>query len=161
MYRNIDVKTELRRLTDSKPVHAVAGAGVLASQALKDMPGRLVRWSTANPVASLPARASGYMQAARSNAAGYVHKARSDAPGYVHAARSNATGYVRTARSRAAGSYDALAARGRKALTGQVHATPGTGHATPSKGNGSTQGKTAANGKAKGKAPSRSNSASD
>jgi len=69
MYRNIDVKSEMRKLTSSKPVHAVAGAGVLASQTLKHLPGRLVRWGTENPVTSLPGRATGYVQTARAKAA--------------------------------------------------------------------------------------------
>lgn len=69
MYRNLDVKAEMRKLTSSKPVHAAAGAGVLASQTLKDLPGRLVRWGNHNPVTSLPGRATGYVQTARSKAA--------------------------------------------------------------------------------------------
>ena len=71
MVRNIDdVKTELRKLTNSKPVHAVAGAGVLASQALKELPWRLVQWTRENPPDSLPGRANGYVQTARTRAAG-------------------------------------------------------------------------------------------
>jgi hypothetical protein len=63
MYRTIDVKTEMRKLTSSKPVHAAAGAGVIAGQALRELPGRLVRWGTWSPVISLPSRATGYVQA--------------------------------------------------------------------------------------------------
>jgi hypothetical protein len=70
MYRAIDVKTELRKIAGSKPLYAAAGAGALASQALRDLPGRLVRWGTDRPVTSLPARATGYVQAARAKAAG-------------------------------------------------------------------------------------------
>jgi hypothetical protein len=69
MYRNIDVKTEMRKLASSKPVHAAAGAGVLASQTISDLPGRLVRWGTDHPVTSLPSRATGYVQTARAKAA--------------------------------------------------------------------------------------------
>jgi hypothetical protein len=126
MYRNIDVKTEVRKLTGSKPVHAVAGAGVLASQTLKDLPGLLVRWRTENPVSSLPTRATGY-----------AHKAQSRATGYVHKARAMATD-----------GYDQLAARGRKAMNGQ---RPTTG----AKSIPAAPSKTAANGKTKGKTPSR------
>jgi|SRR5579859_136846 len=70
MYRNIDMMTEMRKLTDRKPVQAVAGAGVLASQTIKDLPGRLVRWGTDSPVTSLPGRATGYVQTARAKATG-------------------------------------------------------------------------------------------
>ena len=70
MVRNIDdVKAELRKLTNSKPVHAVAGAGVLASRTLKDLPWRLVQWTRDNPPESLPGRANGYVQTARTRAA--------------------------------------------------------------------------------------------
>ena len=128
MVRNIDdVKTELRKLTNNKPVHAVAGAGVLASQTLKDLPGRLARWGTENPVTSLPSRATGYAQTAQ----------------------TRANGYMQTARAKAADGYDMLAARGQKALNGQ----PGAAQA---KSTTATQGKTALNGKAKGKTTSRS-----
>ena len=98
MVRNIDdVKAELRKLTDSKPMHAVAGAGVLASRTLKELPWRLVQWTRENPPESLPGRANGYVQQAR----------------------TNANGYVQTARTRAAGGYDKLAEHGKKALNGQ------------------------------------------
>jgi hypothetical protein len=70
MYRNIDVKTEMSKIASSKPVYAVAGAGALASRALRDLPGRLARWRTNAPVTSLSARATGYMQVARAKAAG-------------------------------------------------------------------------------------------
>src|SRR5215510_9966031 len=120
MVRNIDdVKAELRKLTSSKPVHAAAGAGVLASQTLKDLPSRLVQWTRDNPPQSLPGRANGYVHQARTNANGYVHQARTNANGYVHQARTNANEYVQTARSRAAGGYDKLAEHGKKALDGQ------------------------------------------
>jgi hypothetical protein len=146
MVRNIDdVKAELRKLTNSKPVHAVAGAGVLASQTLKDLPWRLVQWTRDNPPESLPGRANGYVQQARTNANGYVQQARTNANGYVQQARTNANGYVQTARTRAAGGYDKLAEHGKKALNGQPESTQRTS-ATQSKGE--------LNGKARGKAPS-------
>jgi len=149
MYRNIDVMTEMRKLTSSKPVHAVAGAGVLASQTLKDLSGRLVRWGTENPVTSLPSRATGYAQAAQARATGYAQAAQARANGYAQTAQARANGYVQTARTKAADGYDTLAARGEKALNGQ----PETAQA---KGTPATQGKTALNGKAKGKTTSRS-----
>jgi hypothetical protein len=152
MVRNIDdVKAELRKLTNSKPVHAVAGAGVLASQTLKDLPWRLVQWTRDNPPESLPRRANGYVQQARTNADGYVQAARTNANGYVQQARTNATGYVQTARTRAADRYDKLAEQGKKALNGQPDSTPSQS-TTPSRS--TTQGKSELNGKPKGKAPS-------
>src|SRR5215471_4779861 len=121
MVRNIDdVKAELRKLTDSKPVHAVAGAGVLASRTLKDLPWRLVQWTRNNPPESLPGRANGYVQTAR----------------------TSANGYVQTARTRAAGGYDKLAEHGKNALNGQPESTPRKS-AAQSKGelNGKARGK--------------------
>jgi hypothetical protein len=113
MVRNIDdVKAELRKLTNTKPVHAVAGAGVLASQTLKELPWRLVQWTRENPPESLPGRANGYVQTARNNA-----------NGYVQTAQSRANGYVQTARTKASGGYDKLAEHGKKALNGQSSST--------------------------------------
>ena len=147
MVRNIDdVKAELRKLTDSKPMHAVAGAGVLASRTLKELPWRLVQWTRENPPESLPGRANGYVQQARTNANGYVQTAQSRANGYVQQARTNANGYVQTARTRAAGGYDKLAEHGKKALNGQPDGTQ-----SPS----TTQSTGELNGKPKAKAPSR------
>jgi hypothetical protein len=157
MVRSIDdVKAELRKLTSSKPVHAVAGAGVLASRTLKDLPWRLVQWTRDNPPESLPGRASGYVQQARTNASGYVQQARNNATGYAQTARTNAsgyaqtartnaTGYVQTARAKAAGSYDKLAEHGKQALNGQPESTQRKSAA---------QTKGELNGKARGKAPS-------
>jgi hypothetical protein len=138
MSRNIDVMTEMRKLTGSKPVQAVAGAGALASQTLKDLPGLLARWRKEAPMTSLPSRATGYAQ-----------KAQARATGYAQTAQSRATEYVQKARAMATGGYDQLAARGKKALNGQSHATSAIG--TPA-----AQGKMAATGKIKGKAPSAS-----
>src|SRR6516225_4250015 len=130
MVRNIDdVKAELRKLTSSKPVHAVAGAGVLASRALKELPWRLVQWTRDNPPESLPGRANGY----------------------VRQARTNANGYVQTARTRAADSYDKLADHGKNAMNGQVDSTQSKS-ATHVKS--ATQSKGELNGKPRGKAPS-------
>ena len=141
MVSNIDdVKAELRKLTGSKPVHAVAGAGVLASQALKELPWRLVQWTRENPPESLPGRANGYVQSAQSRANGYVQQAR-----------TNANGYVQTARTRAADSYDKLADHGRNAMNGQADNTLSKS-TTQSKS--ATHSKGELNGKPRGKAPS-------
>jgi len=159
MVRNIDdVKAELRKLTNSKPVHAAAGAGVLASQTLKELPWRLVQWTRDNPPDSLPGRANGYVQTARNNANGYVQTARNNANGYVQTAQSRANGYVQTARTRAAGGYDKLAEHGKKALNGQSSTTQSRS-SVPSRSTTQSRGTTAQsnrelNGKPKGKAPS-------
>lgn len=151
--RNIDdVMAELRKLTSTKPVHAVAGAGVLASQTLKELPWRLVQWTKDNPPESLPGRANGYVQTAQSRANGYRQTAQSRANGYVQTAQSRANEYVQTARTRAAGGYDKLAEHGKKALDGQ----PGTAQRRSTTQSRSTtaQSTRELNGKPKGKAPS-------
>lgn len=73
MQYNIDVKTEVRKITSSKPVHAAAGAGALATQALRELPGRLVR-GIDGTVTAWPARATEYVQSARTKAAGQYDK---------------------------------------------------------------------------------------
>jgi hypothetical protein len=40
MNRGIAMRTEVRKLTSTKPVQAAAGAGVLASTALRELPAR-------------------------------------------------------------------------------------------------------------------------
>jgi hypothetical protein len=70
---NIDVKTEVRKITNSKPVHAAAGAGALATQALRELPGRLVR-GIDGTVTAWPARATEYVQSARTKAVGQYDK---------------------------------------------------------------------------------------
>ena len=154
MYRNIDVMTEMRKLTDSKPVHAVAGAGVLASQTLKDLPGLIARWRTENPVTSLPSRATGFAQTAQTHATSAAQTAQARATSAVQTAQARANEAVQTARAKAAGGYDTLAVHGKKALNGQ----PRTAQAkrTQPKSTAATPGKAALNGKARGKAPSSS-----
>ncbi len=65
----IDVKTEVRKLAASKPVHAAAGAGVLASAALRELPARIARWRSDGSLAALPGLATEYMTTARTKAA--------------------------------------------------------------------------------------------
>jgi hypothetical protein len=172
MPRNIDeVMAEMRKFADRKPVHAVAGAGVLASRTLKELPWRLVQWTRNNPPNSLPGRATGAVQTAQSRATGAVQTAQSRATGAVQTAQSRATGAVQTAQSRATGAvqtaqsratgavqtartkasggYDTLAAHGKKALDGQSPAGE-------DKSTAGGQGKPELNGKAKAKAPTRS-----
>ena len=154
MYRNIDVMTEMRKLTDSKPVHAVAGAGVLASQTLKDLPGLLARWGSENPVTSLPSRATGFGKTAQTRATSAAQTAQTRANEAVQTAQARANEAVQTARAKAAGGYDTLAVHGKKALNGQ----PRTAQAkrTQPKSTAAAPGKAALNGKARGKAPSSS-----
>ena len=65
---SIDVKTEVRKLASSKPVHAAAGAGVLASAALRELPARIARWRSDGSLAALPGLATEYMTTARTKA---------------------------------------------------------------------------------------------
>lgn len=64
-------RPEVRRLAGSKPVHAAAGAGVLASQTLRELPTRLAKWRNEANVnmADLPRRATGYVTVVRTRAA--------------------------------------------------------------------------------------------
>ena len=64
----IDVRTEVRKLTGSKPVHAAAGAGVLASAALRELPAQIARWRSDGSLAALPGLATEYVTTARTKA---------------------------------------------------------------------------------------------
>src|SRR6516164_9004291 len=102
MVSNIDdVKAELRKLTSRKPVHAVAGAGVLASRALKELPWRLVQWTRDNPPESLPGRANGYVRTARTNAADSYDKladhGKNAMNGQVDSTQSKSATHVKSA----------------------------------------------------------------
>jgi hypothetical protein len=139
MPSNIDLMVaEMRKFADRKPVHAVAGAGVLASRTLKELPWRLVQWTRDNPPNSLPGRATGAVQTAQSRATGAVQTAQ-----------SRANGAVQTARAKASGGYDTLAAHGKKALDAQSRASG-------SKSTTDAPSKPELNGKAKAKPPTRS-----
>lgn len=70
---SIDVRTEVRKITSSKPVHAAAGAGALATQTLRELPGRVVR-GIDGTVNSWPSRATEYVQSARAKASGQYDK---------------------------------------------------------------------------------------
>lgn len=96
-----DVRTEMRKLADSKPVHAAAGVGVLATETLRELPARLAKWRDEATVTSLSTRATEYVTTARARAVGEYDKAR----------------------ARAMGEYDKLAKRGQRALSG-----PATSH---------------------------------
>src|ERR1035438_7976348 len=76
MSRPSDMTAEMRKLTSSKPLHAAAGASLLASEALRELPARIARWRSEGAVASLPSRASEVVATARAKAArGYDHLA--------------------------------------------------------------------------------------
>ncbi|HEV3292658.1 MAG TPA: hypothetical protein VG123_27100 [Streptosporangiaceae bacterium] len=68
MSRTIDVRNEMRKLADRKPVHAAAGAGALATDTLRELPGRFARWRAEASVGTLSARASEVVQTARARA---------------------------------------------------------------------------------------------
>jgi hypothetical protein len=69
MNRTIDVRTEMHKLASSKPVHAAAGVGALASESLRDLQARFAKWRNGTSVSSLSNRASGYATTARARAA--------------------------------------------------------------------------------------------
>jgi hypothetical protein len=76
MNRAIDVKTEMRKLASHKLLQATAGVGVLASEALRELPGRIAGWRPETPVTALPGRASEIVTTARAKVArGYDHLA--------------------------------------------------------------------------------------
>ena len=64
-----DVRTELRRIAESKPVHAAAGAGVFATEALRELPARLAKWRAEYGVGTLDKRVNGYVTEIRTRAA--------------------------------------------------------------------------------------------
>jgi hypothetical protein len=72
--RTIDVRTEMRKLAASKPVHAAAGAGVIASEALRELPARLAKWRDESSMSTLSTRANGYVTTARTRASAEYDK---------------------------------------------------------------------------------------
>ena len=59
----------MRKLAASKPVHAAAGAGVLASETLRELSAWIANWRTEASVSALSTRANGYVTTARTRAA--------------------------------------------------------------------------------------------
>ena len=59
----------MHKLASSKPVHAAAGVGALASESLRDLQARFAKWRNGTSVSSLSNRASGYATTARARAA--------------------------------------------------------------------------------------------
>lgn len=112
MYTIEDVRTEVRKLVDSKAVHAAAGVGVIASETLRELPNRIARLRDEATVAALPARATEYVMVARAKAVeGYDklalrgQQALSARNGSHPKAKSKASG----AKSRATGSANGKA----------------------------------------------------
>jgi hypothetical protein len=68
MSPTIDVRTEVRKLADHKPVQAAAGAGMLATEALRELPGRFARRAEAS-AGALSTRATDAVHTARARAA--------------------------------------------------------------------------------------------
>jgi hypothetical protein len=68
MNRTMDVRTEMRKLADSKPVHAAAGVGVLASETLRELTAWLTKMRNEASVGTLSSRASGYVSSTRTRA---------------------------------------------------------------------------------------------
>ena len=59
----------MRKLAESKPVHAAAGAGVLASETLRELTALLTKWRNEASAGTLSSRANGYVSTARTRAA--------------------------------------------------------------------------------------------
>jgi hypothetical protein len=68
MNRTMDVRTEMRKLADSKPVHAAAGVGVLASETLRELTAWLTKMRNEASVGTLSSRASEYVSTTRTRA---------------------------------------------------------------------------------------------
>jgi hypothetical protein len=74
MNRTMDVRTEMRKLADSKPVYAAAGAGVLASETLRELTAWLTKMRNEASAGTLSSRASGYVSTARTRASAEYDK---------------------------------------------------------------------------------------
>ena len=64
----------MRKLADSKPVHAAAGVGVVASETLRELTALLTKWRNEASVDTLSTRASGYVSTARTRASAEYDK---------------------------------------------------------------------------------------
>jgi hypothetical protein len=74
MNRTMDVRTEMRKLADSKPVHAAAGVGVLASETLRELTAWLTKMRNEASVGTLSSRASEYVSTTRTRASAEYDK---------------------------------------------------------------------------------------
>ena len=64
----------MRKLADSKPVHAAAGAGMLASERFRELTAWLTKLRNEASAGTLSGRASGYVTNARTRAASEYDK---------------------------------------------------------------------------------------
>ncbi|RBQ21962.1 hypothetical protein DP939_04640 [Spongiactinospora rosea] len=99
--------TEVKKLTDSKPFYAVAGAGDFAMEKLREIPGRLEK---------LQARSGDLGQSAKdlpTKAREYAAKAE----GYAKDLPVKAKGYADIVTVRATELYEEFADRGRKVVS--------------------------------------------
>jgi hypothetical protein len=74
MNRTMDVRTEMRKLAESKPVHAAAGVGVLASETLRELTAWLTKMRNEASVGTLSSRAGGYVSTTRTKASAEYDK---------------------------------------------------------------------------------------
>jgi hypothetical protein len=74
MNRTIDVRNEMRKLADSKPVYAAAGAGAFATETLRELTALLTKWRNEASAGTLSSRANGYVTTARTRAASEYDK---------------------------------------------------------------------------------------
>jgi hypothetical protein len=74
MNRTMDVRTEMRKLAESKPVHAAAGVGVLASETLRELTAWLTKMRNEASVGTLSSRASEYVSTTRTRASAEYDK---------------------------------------------------------------------------------------
>ena len=64
----------MRKLAESKPVHAAAGVGVLASETLRELTAWLTKMRNEASVGTLSSRASGYVSTTRTRASAEYDK---------------------------------------------------------------------------------------
>jgi hypothetical protein len=112
------ISDEVRKLTDSKPFYAMAGAGDLAVEKLRELPAQLkelqARQAEFRTTAQeLPGRARGYANSMGSKAETYAR----DLPGRARVLPGMARKYADTIGQRAAELYDEFATRGRKVVS--------------------------------------------
>jgi hypothetical protein len=96
--------TEVKKLTDSKPFYAVAGAGDYAVEKLRELPGQLQKLQARQTdlAKELPVRARSYADLAEGIAKEFPVKARE---------------YADQLTQRATGVYEDFASRGRKVVS--------------------------------------------
>jgi hypothetical protein len=112
------IADEVRKLTDSKPFYAVAGAGDLAMKKLRELPAQFKelqarRAEFRTTAQELPGRAKHYANSFGSKAEAYAR----DLPERAKVLPGKAREYADTIGQRAADLYDEFATRGRKVVS--------------------------------------------